>query len=289
MTRILVTGATGTIGGEIARQLQAKGEPIRVLVRDASKISEFDETAQVVVGDFATPESLDAALTKIERVFLASFDSPDQAKLQRNVLTAAKRHGVHHVVRMSTMAVHEKRHPPIFDWHNECEQQLEESGLAFTHLRPSWVMQNFLPSSSATPVVGDMIRLPVGDGGIGFVDARDIAAVAVEALTTRGHEGKAYELTGPEALSHSDVADQLSAATGRSIIYENISPETYEQEKVSQGWSRASIDTMLALFADIRAGIDSVVTDTVESVTGRAPFSFQKFARDYASNFRTGS
>ncbi len=272
------------IGGEIARLLQAQDEPIRVLVRDAAKLSELSETVEVVVGDFATPESLDPALKGIKRLFLASFDSPEQPKLQRNVLAAAKRHGVHHIVRMSTIAVHEKRHLPIFRWHSICEQQLEESGLAFTHLRPSWVMQNF-----QSFVVGDMIRLPAGNGRVGFVDARDIAAVAVEALTTPGHEGKAYELTGPEALSHLDVADQLSAATGRSIIYESISPETYEQEKTSQGWPRASVGTLLALFADIRAGIDSVVTDTVKSVTGRAPFSFQEFARDYAPKIGASS
>ena len=286
MTRILVTGATGTIGGEIARQLQARGEPIRVLVRNTAKGPKAGESTEVTIGDFAMLESLDAALNRIERVFLASFDSPDQSKLQRNVLMAARRHGVHHIVRMSTMAAHEKRHLPIFAWHSDCERQLEASGLAFTHLRPSWVMQNFLSF-----VLGDMIRLPAGDGRVGFVDARDIAAVAVEALTTPGHEGKAYELTGPEALSYSDVAEQLSAAVGRSIIYKNILPETYEREKTSQGWPRTSIDTMLALFADNKAGIniDSVVTDTVESVTGRAPFSFQEFAHDYASKFRTGS
>ncbi len=284
MTRILITGATGTIGAEIVHQLQTRGEPIRVLVRDAAKGPEADESIEVSVGDFATPESLDAALKGIERVFLASFDSPDQQELQRNVLTAAERHGVHHIVRMSTMAVHEKPHLPIFGWHSDCERQLEESGLAFTHLRPSWVMQNFLSF-----VAGDVIRLPAGDGRVGFIDARDIASVAMEALTAPGHEGKAYELTGPEALSHADVADQLSAATGRSIVYENISPETYEQEKAAQGWPRTSIDTMLALFADIRAGTVSVVTDTVSGVTGRAPLSFREFARDYASTFASGS
>jgi uncharacterized protein YbjT (DUF2867 family) len=98
LSRILVTGATGTFGGEVARQLQAAGEPIRVLVRDAAKVSQFDETVQVVVGDFAALESLDAALTGIECVFLASFDSPDQLELQGNVLTAAKRHGARHIV-----------------------------------------------------------------------------------------------------------------------------------------------------------------------------------------------
>lgn len=289
MPRILVTGSTGTFGGEVARQLLAKGESIRVLVRDGAKVSDFDKAVQVVIGDFARSETLDAALEGIESVFLASFDSPDQAKLQGNVLTAAKRHGIRHIVRISTAGVHEFRHLSFFGWHYECEQQLEESGIAFTHLRPHWVMQNFLPSSSATPVVKGKIRLPAGDGHVSFVDARDIAAVGVEALTMPGHEGKTYEMTGAEALSHSDVADQLSAATGRSIVYENISPETYEQEKAAQGWPRAPIETMLALFTEIRAGNESVVFDTVEAVIGRVPVKFQKFADDYASEFTAGS
>lgn len=280
MPRILVTGATGTIGSEIARQLQTRGVAIRVLLRDAAKPPEADGSTEVSVGDFAMLESLDAALDGIERVFLASFDRPNQAELQRNALTKAKRHGVRHIVRMSTMAVHEKRHLPIFGWHSDCERRLEESALDFTHLRPSWVMQNFLSF-----VVGDAIRLPAGDGRVGFVDARDIAAVAVEALTTPGHEGVAYELTGPEALSHSDVANHLSAATGRNIVFENISPDIYEHEKTAQGWPRASIDTLLALFAEISAGTnhDSTVTNTVERVTDRPPFNFQSFAHDYAA------
>ncbi len=145
-------------------------------------------------------------------------------------------------------------------------------------------MQNFLSF-----VVEDMIRLPAGDGRVGFIDARDIAAVGVEALTKPGHAGKAYELTGPEALSHSDVADQLSAAMGRTIVYVDIPHEIYEQEKAAQGWPRASIDTLLALFADIRAGTESAVTDVVENVTGRAPQWFQEFARDCAAGFGTNS
>ncbi len=244
-----------------------------------AKLSEMDEGVEVAVGDFAMSEGFDAALDGIERLFLASFDRPEQIELQRNVLTAAKRSGVRHVVRMSTMGVHERRQLPIFRWHGLCEQQLEESGLAFTHLRPSWVMQNF-----QSFVVDDVIRLPAGEGRIGFVDARDVAAVAVEALTMPGHEGMAYELTGPESLSHADVAVLLSAATGRSVVYQDISPKTYEQDKVSKGWPRTSIDSLLALFAEIRAGTndDSTLTDTVESVTGRAPFRFEEFARDYA-------
>lgn len=284
MSPILVTGATGTIGCEIARQLQARGEPIRVLVRNAAKLSGLSGTVEVVVGDFAAPESLDPALRGVERLFLASFDRPEQPELQRNLLDAAKRLGVRHIVRMSTMGVHEKSYLPIFHWHADCERQLEDSGLAYTHLRPSWVMQNFLFF-----VVGGRIRLPAGEGRVGFVDARDIAAVAVEALSAPGHEGRAYDLTGPEALSHADVADQLSAATGRPVVYENISPDAYAQEKASQGWPTASIESLVALFADVRAGHAFIVTDTVERITGRPPFRFHDFARDYASDFETGS
>lgn len=183
------------------------------------------------------------------------------------------------------MAVNEKRHLPIFDWHSLGERQLEDSGIAFTHLRPSWVMQNF-----QTVVANDMIRLPAGDGRVAFVDARDIAAVAVAALTAPGHEDRAYELTGVEALSHSDVADKLSAAMGRPIVYENIPPQVYAQEKASDGWPQASISTLLALFDDMRAGTnaDCVVTDTVARVTGRTPYSFDDFARDHADRIGTG-
>jgi uncharacterized protein YbjT (DUF2867 family) len=256
-----------------------------MLVRDPAHISGHISAGEVAIGDFAVPESLGAALTGIERVFLASFDSPDQAELQGNLLTAAKRQGVRHIVRVSTMGVEENRNLPIIASHRLGERQLEQSGLAFTHLRPSWVMQNFLPYSAATPVKDGMIRLPAGDGRVGFVDARDVAAVAAQALRTSGHEGKAYELTGPEARSHADVAGELSAAVGRSITYENVSAEIYEEEKISEGWPRGSVDTMLGLFAEIRAGNASVVTDTVKRMTGHAPRSVRRFAQDYASSF----
>jgi uncharacterized protein YbjT (DUF2867 family) len=282
MGLILVTGATGTIGGEIARQLRTLGAPMRMLVRDRSKLPGDSEALDVAVGDFASPDTLDAALDGVEALFLASFDRPNQVDLQRNVLHAAKRNGVRRVVRMSTIGFDELDRLPIFRWHSAGERQLEESGLAFTHLRPSWVMQNFFSF-----VAGDAIRLPAGEGRIAFVDARDIAAVAVAALTGPGHEGQAYELTGPEALNHAEVAEQLSVATGRSIVFENVSPEDYEREKIAKGWPRESIDTLLALFAVIRAGTnpDSAATETVETVTGRPPRRFRDFARDYSARF----
>lgn len=285
MPRVLVTGATGTFGGEVVRQLLAKGVAVRVLVRDSAKARRLSGALEVVVGDFDRAEALDAALTGIERVFLASFDSPRQAALQRQVLAAAKRHGVRHVARISTTNVQKLRHLPIFAWHYEGERQLERSGLGFTHLRAHWVMQNFLPSSTATPVVDGAIRLPAGTGRVHFVDARDVAAVAAVVLTEPGHEGQAYELTGAEALTHAEVAATLSAAAGRAIAYENISPAAYAQERGAQGWSQPAIETMLALFSLIRDGLDVDASGAIAKVTGRAPISFREFARDYAATF----
>lgn len=285
LSSILVTGATGTFGGEVASQLVSRNIPCRVLIRDASKIANFGDNVQVVVGDFSDLEALESALAGVQCVFLASFDGPDQAQLQSNVLAVAKRQGARHVVRISTMGVNEFKHLPIMSLHFECEQQLEKSGLAYTHLRPGWVMQNFLPSSWTGPDSDGKIRLPAGDGRVSFVDARDIAAVGVKALTEPGHEGMAYEMTGGEALSHSDVADQLSTASGRSIVYENITPESYGEELATRGWPEGSIKGVLALFAEIRAGNESAVSNTVEAVLGHNPIRFQQFAADHAPEF----
>ena len=289
MPRILVTGATGTFGGAVLQQLAERGESFRVMSRDPTKLPKLSERVEVFQGDFAEPESLLLALDGIERVFLASFDSPQQRELQGNLLMAAKHQGVQQVVRISTAGVEELHHLNVFGWHYEGEQQLEASGLAYTHLRPGWVTQNLLPSSSASPVTADKIRLPAGQGAVSYVDARDVAAVAVAALTEPGHENQAYELTGPEALAHDEIARLLSEASGRPITYDDLTPEAYDQLLTDQGWPRNSIAMMLELYESVRGGHDAGVVDTVERVTGRPALTVADFARDYAEAFRAGN
>lgn len=284
MNRILVTGATGLFGGEVARQLASGGVPLRLLVRDPAKLPDFDGSVEVVVGDYLNSTALAEAMSGIEKLFLASYDQPEIVEHQANVLAIAKKCRVQHVVRLSSDGTEENRELPIFRWHGDCERQLEDSGLAFTHIKPMWIMQNF-----ESFVVDDRIRLPAADGRIGLVDHRDVAAVSVLALTLPGHEGKAHIL-GTESLSHAEVARELSAATGRNIIYEDISPAAYQRELESFEWDRASIESMLGLFADIRAGInnDSDIGDTVEPLLGRPGIGFRQFALDYATKIGTG-
>ena len=272
-------------GGEVARQLVAKRIPIRILVRDPSEVPQLDKSVEIFTGDFINTGALAAALNGIEKLYLASYDKPELIEHQANVLAVAKQCEVQHVVRLSSAGTEENNELPDLYRHAVCERQLEESGLDFTHLKPMWVMQNF-----ESFVVNDRIRLPAGEGRLGLVDHRDVATVAVAALTTSGHEGKAYELA-TESLSHSEVAGQLSEATGRSITYENISPEAYEQQLLSDGYLKDDIDTLQGLLSDVRKGInsDTNVTDTVKEVLGRPGITFKQFAQDYASSIGTSS
>ncbi|HUS98546.1 MAG TPA: SDR family oxidoreductase [Hyphomicrobiaceae bacterium] len=283
MSDILVTGATGTFGAAIVEGFRQVGRKIRVLVRDPLRFAKMNE--EVAIGDFTDPASLEAAMSGIDRVFLASFDRPDMPALQNNLLNAAQRQGIRHIVRISTIGVDDPRFGQIMANHLKGEQQLEDSGLAFTHLRPSWVLQNYLPTSAFTPVRDGKISLPAGNAGVGFVDARDVAAVAVAALTKPGHDGRTYTLTGQEAATHAQLAEALSAATGQPIEYNDLPPEDYVRAVTAAGWSPASIESVCRLFADMRAGGAATVSDDVRNVTGRPPLSIFDFARDYAQDF----
>lgn len=283
MSKILVTGATGTFGAAVVEGFRKTGRSIRVLVRDHSHFTKTDES--VVIGDFADPISMESALSGIERVFLASFDRPDMPALQKNLLDVAQRQGVRHIVRISTIGVDDPRFGQIMANHLQGERQLEASGLAFTHLRPSWVLQNFLPTSAFTPVRNGKISLPAGGAGVGFVDARDVAAVAIAALTEPDHEGRVYTLTGPETPTHAQLASALSTATGQRIVYQDLPPEEYVRCVTAAGWSSASIESVSRLFADMCAGGAAVVSEDIFQVKKRPPLSIYDFARDYAQDF----
>ena len=281
MSSILVTGVTGLIGGEISNLLQGKGVPHRVLVRNASSYKAESGLVEVFEGKFEDSNSLRLALTGVSRTFLASFDRPGAIKLQRNFINAARDCGVDHIVRMSTIGIGVSQHLPIFEWHGKGEAQLEASGIGYTHLQPAWVMQNFIGIAQ-----NGIIRLPAGRGQSGFVDARDIAAVAVEALTKPGHAGKSYEMSS-DILTHQEIAKLISDASGNTIPFQDISLETYRNEITESGWPESDIVTMVGLYSGIRngTGFDALVTPTIEQLLGRPAIKFSEFAKDYASQF----
>jgi uncharacterized protein YbjT (DUF2867 family) len=282
---ILVTGATGKVGREVVRQLSAAAVPLRALVRDPVRASHIRlPGVEIAVGDLARPESLDAALAGVDRMFLCSAADPGQVDLQRNGIEAARRAGVQRVVKVS-VAGGPDAGTQIGRWHWTTEKELEASGLGFTMLRPTLYMQQMLVYAPAIASSG-AFAAPLGAGEVAVVDARDVAAVAACALTEDGHDRKIYDLTGPEALSFDAMGEAIGAATGRKVAYVHVPPEYARKQMLADGVPRWLADDMLVLFASFREGYGAAVSDTVQRVTRQKPRTFAAFARDSAPAFR---
>jgi uncharacterized protein YbjT (DUF2867 family) len=272
---ILITGATGTVGGEVLKQSAAAGVPVRALARDPTRAGVLKNIAEVVIGDFDDPASLEPAVKGVDAVFMASFDGEKQAVLQGNVIDACRLAGVRHVVRLSALTADENSDQSLPRWHGIADRQLAESGLGYTLLKPGWFMQNLL-------YCGKTIDLPAGDSKSSHIDVRDIAAVAVAALTRPGHDSQAYMLSGPEQLTYHEIAEQLTAATGRPFAYNAISDQAYRDYLLLSGRPDWYADMVVELFQRTRAGDYSALTDTVERITGKPARSIDEFGRDYA-------
>jgi uncharacterized protein YbjT (DUF2867 family) len=282
---IVVTGATGRIGSELVRRLAQRGEAVRGLARSAGRGEELPGV-EWVAADLAQRDGLVPSFAGAERLFLLTANSEDMVRLQKNAIAAARRGGVRHVVKLSALGASDHSLSVIGLWHYNVERVLRESGLAWTILRPHHFMDNLLDQRRSIARDG-LVYSASGEGRIPFIDTRDIAAVATVALTESGHEGEVYTLTGPEAPSYREATETLSRVLAR--------PLTYVAETEDEAWVRLRragepvwrIAALLAIAAYQRAGGPTEhVTQTVEELTGRAPQTFEQFARDHAADFR---
>jgi uncharacterized protein YbjT (DUF2867 family) len=284
---ILVTGATGKVGQEVVRQLVAAGAPVRALVRDPIRASHIRlPGVEIVVGDLSQPQTLTGPLAGVEQVFLLSAPDPDQVTLQGNLIEAARQSGARRIVKVSVAGGPDSG-TQLGRWHWATEKQLEASGLAFTFLRPIWYMQQLLVFAPTIAATGSF-QLPMGTGAVAIVDVRDVAAVAVCALTQSGHDRKIYDVTGPAALSFDEMADELSTAADRKIAYVHVPPDYGRKQLAGLGVPRWLADDMIVLCASFREGYGAAVSSAVRDVTGRPARPFSEFARDYAPAFREG-
>src|SRR2546430_12355984 len=218
---VLVTGATGTIGRDVAKRLSEKGASVHAGVRDQAKArQQFDSNMALALLDFENEKAFAGGLAGVEKVFLLPPLLPNQLEVMNVFVDAAKRAGVRHIAKLSAVGVGDETQPTAIKWHGANEQHIRESGAAFTFLRPNSFMQNFF--TYFRPRNGT-IYLPWGNGTASFVDTRDIASVAAKVLTSAGHEGKIYTLTGPATLGIAEVARILSEVTGRGFKYVELS------------------------------------------------------------------
>jgi uncharacterized protein YbjT (DUF2867 family) len=284
---ILVTGATGLNGTALVRKLSAKGVPLRALVRSAAKAAEIAAlpNVEIAIADMAKPETLPAALAGVDRAMLNSSADPAMVEVQSNFIAAAAKAGVRHVVKLSGIMPELDSPFRFARMHGEIEKRLEASGMAFTHLRAGEFMPSYFRQVPMILAKGALF-LPMENQRIASVDIGDLAEIAAIVLTNPGHEGRIYPLTGPEALTMTEVAERLSAATGKTIKYINVPPEDVKKAQVAAGVPPYIADALAELFAERRKGKESQVWPIAQTLLGRRPTSFAEFAARNAAIFR---
>ena len=284
---ILVTGATGRVGREVVRQLAASKMPVRALVRSADRAGDLaGPGVELAVGDLENPGSLDRALAVVRSMFLASPAEPKLSEREGNAIDAARRAGVQFIVKVSVSGGPDAP-TQIGRWHWATEKRLAGSGIASTILRPTLYMQGAFLWLSEIAESGH-IHLPMGDGRASVVDARDVAAVAVRAIQSGGLPQPLYDVTGPAAVSFDEIAAAISKATGRPVVYVDVTPRQWKKERLAAGVAPWLVEDMLYLYGAYREGYGGAVSTAVHDVTGRDPRSFAEFALDYAARFRDG-
>ncbi|MCX4746671.1 NAD(P)H-binding protein [Kitasatospora sp. NBC_01287] len=284
---IVVTGATGTVGSKIVQGLRERGESVRALLRDpAAAPAEWDAGVRPVAADFADPASLDAALAGADAVYLLVAVHPEMAAHERNVIDAAVRTGRGPRVVLHAAAGLEQRPEGVrfVGAHVSGFDHLVASGLPWTVLAPNGFYQNFLGMAAA--VRAGRLTVPGGTGAVSYVDARDVADAAVEALTGEGHEGAIHTLTGPAALTHGEIAEQLGAAAGREVGYLAAEPAAALAGMLGAGWDPWRAEGMVELYGLYAAGLASAVAPDLAKLTGRPARSFAEFAAEHAAVLR---
>lgn len=291
MTRspeVLVVGGTGNTGAAVAKALTAADVPVRVTTRDPDRARSLPALAGVEVagGDSSAPETLVDALTGVAKVYYVPPTHPGWDATQTAFIEMAADAGVRHFVKMSALGASADEPSMSLRFHRKGERDLEDSGMAYTFIRPNSFFQNSLFDVASIQAENRFYSC-VGDARFAKVDTRDIGDVVARVLREDGHEGRTYELTGPEPLTYDDMAGHLAAALGRPVEYVDMPAEDYERFLASAGYP----EWMAAEFADIygrgfyRASGGGYVTGTVEDFLDRPPRSYAEFAREHAAAF----
>lgn len=280
--KILVTGATGTVGSAVVSELVKAGADVRALVRNPAKAEGMRKAGvDVVEGDLDRPDTLAPALSGVSRVFLLTVPGPQMLAQEQAMIEAilsAEPEPL--VVKLSALGASTEASFRFGKLHGDAEQLIVRAGIPFTFLRPTGFMQNLYGSVGSIKEQGALFA-PFGDARVSYIDVRDIAAVAAKVLLDDGHESKTYELTGPEALSYADLARILSEQSGITIRYVDVPPGAARAGMLQAGMSEWLADGLLELFAVYRQGGAESVSPAVENVTGRPPRSFELFAAEF--------
>ncbi|MFE2721647.1 NmrA family NAD(P)-binding protein [Kitasatospora sp. NPDC059327] len=282
-------GATGATGNAVLHSLLALGEPVRALTRTPQRplpglTDAPGSRVEVQYADAADPESLRTAFKGADALFLAMANGPAQVALETRVIDVAAHSGIGHIVKISAPAAEPDSPVAVSRGHHAVEEHLRASGVTPTVLRPYAFMQNLLrlaPAAAQGVILGAM-----GDAPCNYVDCRDIGDVAAAALTGHGIAGGTYSLTGPEAVSHPELASRLAALTGREIRYVDLTPDELREHLVHRARMPDWLAEHVTEIQRLAIARPETPNDTVATVLGRPPRTLDAFLHEHGGHFR---
>ena len=288
---LLLTGATGAAGSFIANEFVRQQVPLRILVRDRAKAKRLENipSIELVEGDMASRSSLASALDGVDRALMISASSMDMVETQCTFIDASKAAGVRHIIKFSGLDARLDTTFPFGLMHKDIEQYLETSGLAWTHLRPTGFMQEYL--REAPSIVHDgALYLALGEVRLNPVDLVDVGKIGFHLLRDGGHEGQRLHLTGPEALTMAEVAERISRAIGRPVRYVAISPEQRRQALIAHGIPAPIANALdKQVHERLKGGLESEVDLSTHKLFNIQPTTFMEFAKRNAESFEPTS
>ena len=282
---ILITGATGNVSTGIIAQLKGSGHRLRALVRNPEKAQELKrQGVELQVGDLEKPWTLGPAFAGADTVWILAPPGPRAPEQCSNALWAARQGGAKHVVRMSAIGAAHTAPTINSRLHALSDAELAGSGMPFTILKPHSFMQNLLMAAPSVAQQGAMY-LAHADGKMGVIDSRDISDFAAHVLTTAGHEGKTYTITGPASLSMHQISAAIGEAIGKTVTYVPVSVDAARQSMAQMGLDEWMVNLISDYSTAYSANWGDLVTDDFQRVTGKAPRGIEQFARDFTGAF----
>jgi uncharacterized protein YbjT (DUF2867 family) len=281
-----VTGATGTAGSATVSALRAAGVDVIAGVHSLEKSGPLKELGAVVKQmDYADVSEMTAAMHGADRLFLVTPVTHETEKLTASIVQAAKAAKVAHIAKLSGLDVDSKPGFALGHWHRAAEKVIEASGLDWTFLRPNAFMQNFL--GSAASIKGQATYYsPFGSTPVSFIDARDIGEVAAKVLSSDGHAGKIYKLTGPKGITNAEIAHLFTKATGKTISCTPISVMQLRRSLMGHGMPDIEAGATAELLGVMAMGTAGYTSPDAERLLGHAPRDFARFTADFSAVFR---
>jgi uncharacterized protein YbjT (DUF2867 family) len=282
---ILITGASGTVGSTVLKEVLKTDKPVKVMYRAREDAARAPAGTPAVIADFADKGSLLRALEGVDTVCVVCSPIRELVQLESNMIDACREAGIRHIVLNSALGA--GNYPKSFpSWHRKVEDKLKASGIEYTILRPNSFMQKILMYNAPSIRAQGAFYLAMGDAKISFIDVRDVGRAAAKTLTSTGHAGKTYELNGPEALSYSAVAEKISKASGRKVSFVDIPVEAQRKAMLDMGMPEWQVTALLDLQAYYTGGHGAETDRVLADLLGHAPANMDQFLAENADQFR---